>query len=104
MIRDLGPAAEGAASALPMREPRAARIRCLPHGEFRDAAQLEAEGQVLRLDVPGPGLAPGTLLEIEAGSMLYLGEVERQSGSVHSVVVEHFVDRAVLDVIRDMWS
>lgn len=84
--------------------PVAARIRCLPGGVFRDGAQLEAEGPTLRIDVPGPALAPGTLLEIESGAMLYLGEVQRQSGSVHSVVVEHFVDRVGLGAIREIWT
>jgi hypothetical protein len=81
-----------------------AMIRRLPDGEFRQAVQLGIEGRHLRIDVPGPKLAPGTLVEIESGAMLYLGEVQQQNAPIYSVFVEHCVDRAKLDAIRELWN
>lgn len=99
-----GPVCHLGTGALLESQSVPAMIRSLPDGEFRNATLLKFEGQALRIDVPGPPLAPGSLLEIESGNALYLGAVERGIGTAYSVAVEHFIDRAALAAVREIWS
>ena len=46
----------------------------------------------------------GTLLEIERGAMVYLGELQQQTGSTAVVAIEHSVDREALKPIRETWG
>jgi len=83
---------------------RAVRLRCLPDGAFQNASELGWKGRTLELDITGCELSQGVLLEIEAGSMLYFGELVRNDGSTASVSVEHSLDRAKLEPIQQTWG
>jgi hypothetical protein len=80
------------------------RFRVLPHGEFREALHFGWKGRTMELDLQGQDVAPGALLEIESGSMLYLGELSQRDGPVVAVRVEHSLDRAKLATDRDHWG
>lgn len=77
------------------------RVRCLPDGNFQQGLEAGWEGRLLRADVSGGEFAFGMPLEIECGSMTYLGELQERSGSIHVIRVEHSVDRAKLDFLED---
>ena len=77
------------------------RVRVLPRGEFRDARLLDWKGALLEVDLTGSDCVPGEPLEIESGSMLYWGALQRRAGSLGAVLVEHSLDRAALASDRD---
>jgi hypothetical protein len=87
------------------------RIRFLPVGEPIEANQVAWEGANLFVDLPEEHRVPvGSLVEVEAGPMLYLGEVQHYLGEVQQwsestarIMVEHSLDRAKLAAIHDTW-
>jgi hypothetical protein len=80
------------------------RIRFLPVGEPIEANQVAWEGANLFVDLPEEHRVPvGSLVEVEAGPMLYLGEVQQWSESTARIMVEHSLDRAKLAAIHDTW-
>ena len=89
-----------------MAERTGLRLRRLPDGAFQEGVEVGWEGRVLEVDLPGGrgGLSPGAPLEIECGSMLYLGELQHGSGSTARIVVEHSVDRSKLASMQDAWG
>jgi hypothetical protein len=89
-----------------MSERTEVRLRPLPDGDFQEGVQIGWKGRFLEVDLPGPagGFSLGALLEIECGSMLYLGELQRRSGSTATILVEHSVDRAKLASIQNVWG
>jgi hypothetical protein len=99
-----GPVCYSGTGALLDSQTVPATIRSLPDGESRTATLLAVDGRALRIEAPGPPLVAGSLLEIESGNALYLGEVERGSGTAYRIAVEHFVDRAALAAVREIWS
>ncbi|MBZ5724549.1 MAG: hypothetical protein LAP87_06085 [Acidobacteriia bacterium] len=82
------------------------RVRSLPDGEFVEGREVSRRGSVLELEIANPGreLSQGALLEIESGSMLYLGELQQWSGSKVIVLVEHSLDRSKLSSIQESWG
>jgi hypothetical protein len=95
-------AAEPAARA--GAEQTIVRFRLLPQGEFREALHLGWKGRTMQMDLKGQEVALGSLLEIESGCMLYLGELCQRDGSAVEVRVEHSLDRAKLATDRDHWG
>jgi hypothetical protein len=77
------------------------KVRRLPDGDFQEGLEAGWEGRLLRVEVSGEEFAVGMPLEIECGSMIYLGELQERSGSRHVILVEHSVDRAKLDFLED---
>ena len=80
------------------------RFRLLPQGEFREALQLGWKGRTMKIDLQGQEVSLGSLLEIESGCMLYLGELCQRDGSLVAVRVEYSLDRAKLATDRDHWG
>jgi hypothetical protein len=87
-----------------MIERLAIKLRCLPDGQFQDAFEVDAKGRFLELDLAGLDLPVGSLLEIERGSMLCLGQLQRKEGSAAVVHVEHSLDRTKLKPIQEIWG
>ncbi|MGA2270466.1 MAG: hypothetical protein ABSH44_18485 [Bryobacteraceae bacterium] len=89
-----------------MPERTVIKLRRLPDGDYREGVEIGWKGRVLEVDLPSQegGFPPGTPLEIDCGSMLYLGELQQGSGSTARILVEHSVDRAKLDSIQDAWE
>lgn len=89
-----------------MPDRNAVKVRSLPDGGILEGREAGWEGTVLRVDLAGPteGLSRGVLVEIESGSMLYLGEVQRSSGSGVTAKVEHALDRHRLASIQNTWG
>ena len=87
-----------------MPEQIGVKVRTLPDGEFQHASEVGWVGRLLELDLSGGSFPPGTLLEIESGAMVYLGELQQQAGSRAVVAIEHSVNRSALKPIRDIWS
>jgi hypothetical protein len=79
-------------------------VRVLPRGEFQEAFLLGWNGPLAEVTIPGSDCVPGDPLEIESGSMLYWGALQRRDGSVGVVLVEHSLDRAALVSDRDQWA
>ena len=73
------------------------RLRRLPSGDFRDGVEIGREWRLLKIDAPGEVFAIGTPLEIQCGSMLYLGTVQHRDGPAHTILVEHALDCAGLE-------
>jgi hypothetical protein len=80
------------------------KLRRLPDGAFHQAVELGWKGRMLEVDLADLDLPLGTLLEIERGSMIYLGELHQKSGSTARVMIEHSLDRAKLGPIRQLWG
>jgi hypothetical protein len=80
------------------------RLRILPDGEFQRASQIGWNGRLLELDPAGGHFPLGALLEIERGAMVYLGELQRQTGSTVVVAIEHSVNRDALKPIQEAWG
>jgi hypothetical protein len=80
------------------------RVRCLPDGHFRDAAQISWHGACLELDVPGETLPAGSLLEIEQGPVFLWGELQQLNGTTAIVSVEHSLDTSRLQSVREIWG
>lgn len=87
-----------------MSERLEIKLRRLPGGQFADAFEMGQKGRFLELDLAGMDLPIGSLLEIERGSMLYLGELQRKTNQVAVVLVEHALDRARLKPIQEVWG
>jgi hypothetical protein len=87
-----------------MSDRAGVRLRCLPDGAFQPALALGWKNRLLELDVTGIELPQKALLEIECGSVLYLGELLRNDGSIASVLIEHSVDCAKLKPIQQTWG
>ena len=80
------------------------KVRRLPNGEFSDAIQVSSGGHFLEFESSGQLPPLGSLLEIEHGSMLYWGELQQLEGSTARVFIEHSLDRARLQPIREIWG
>ena len=80
------------------------RVRALPDGEFLPASETGWKGRLLELNLEGGHFPLGALLEIENGAMVYLGELQRQTGPAAVVAIEHAVDREALKPIRETWG
>ena len=87
-----------------MPEQSAVRVRVLPDGSSEDASVIGWQGRLLELDLSGKTFPLGTLVEIEHGPMVYLGELQQQKGSVLTVAVEHAVDSEKLKPIQETWG
>jgi hypothetical protein len=81
-------------------------MRRLPDGEFQPGLGIRWEnGHSFVITSTDEEFPVGTLLEVECGPMLYLGEVQHRMGPAHKVVVEHAVDRSTLAAImQDAWG
>jgi hypothetical protein len=82
------------------------KIRRLPDGDRSDAQASGWEGQCLFVDLPGSESAfpQGSLVEIENGAMVYLGELQQWSESTARILVEHSLDRDKLAAIQETWG
>jgi hypothetical protein len=87
-----------------MPEQIGVKVRTLPDGEFRHASEVGWTGRLLELDLMGGSFPLGALLEIENGAMVYLGELQQQTGSTAVVAIEHSVNRDELKPIQDIWG
>jgi len=80
------------------------KLRHLPDGDFQEGSKPFWSGRFLKIDVEDQGFSVGTLLEIECGSMMYLGEVQQRTESTHVILVEHSLDRSKLDFVEESWG
>jgi hypothetical protein len=87
-----------------MPEQSAVRVRVLPNGNPEDASVISWRGRLLELNLSGRNFPLGTLFEIENGAMVYLGELQQQTGSVLVVAIEHSVDCERLKPIQEAWG
>ena len=89
-----------------MPERNTVKVRALPDGGFLEGWEAGWESSLLRVDLAGPrdGLSRGSLVEIECGPMLYLGEVQQCSESGIITRVEHSLDRRKLASAHDTWE
>jgi hypothetical protein len=87
-----------------MPEQSGVRLRVLPEGKSQDASIVGWKGRLLELDFPGGNFPLGTLLEIEHGTMVYLGELQQQTGAALIVAIEHSVDCKKLKPIQEIWG
>jgi hypothetical protein len=82
-------------------------LRCLPNGKLQAVVATGWKGRRLQVELPvdssAVDLAPGASVEIEAPERLHLGEVEARQGRTLTILVEHSVDRQLLDRIREVW-
>jgi hypothetical protein len=79
-------------------------VRVLPDGDARAAALLGWDGDALGLDLGDCAAAPGAVLEIEVGPMLYWGELRNRGDLGCWVRIEHSLDRAALASDREHWG
>jgi hypothetical protein len=82
----------------------AVQVRVLPDGVSRAATLLSRRGHIMRLDLGACDALPGAALEIEAGTVLYWGELSSRGDLGCVVKLEHSLDRASLDLNRDRWG
>jgi hypothetical protein len=89
-----------------MSDPIPVRLRRLPEGRFQQALQVGGNGRYLRFEMVSAGadFPAGSLLEIETGSWICLGELVQREGLQALVHVEHSIDRARLPAIEETWS
>jgi hypothetical protein len=87
-----------------MPEQMSVRVRALPDGEYLQAGEIGWKGRLLELDLAGGEFPLGTLLEIENGEMVYLGELQQRSGRTAVVAIEHSVNSEKLKPIRETWG
>jgi hypothetical protein len=80
------------------------KVRALPVGEFRDALKLSSSDSFLELEIPGEIMPAGELLEIDCGPILYWGELVEVVGSKAVVRIDHSLDKAKLQPIREIWG
>jgi hypothetical protein len=82
------------------------KVRYLPDGGFLEGREAGWDNAVLRVDLPGPkdGFSQGVLVEIECGSMLYLGEVQQCSDSGVTAKLEHALNREKLASTQNAWG
>jgi hypothetical protein len=66
------------------------------------------EGARLTLDldpvISAHAIAPGDLVEVRAGRILYLGQVKALRGFELTIVLEHSVDIDLLEAIQRVWN
>jgi hypothetical protein len=83
-------------------------IRRLPDGRAQPARMTDRTADRVTVAPAGEdwvGLETGSLVEIDAPEVLYLGEIAGcQPDSLVVVSVEHFVDRAALAEIESVWK
>ena len=81
-------------------------IRRLSEGDRHPAVENGRHGRYLFLDIEDrAGEFPiGSLIEIEDGSMLCLGEIQQWTKSTATILVEHSLDRARLASVDEMWG
>ena len=87
-----------------MPEQSAIRVRVLPDGNSHDASIVGWNGRLLEVDLSGASYPLGTLLEIEQGAIVFLGEVQQRRGEVVTVAIEHSVDCERLHSIEEIWG
>jgi len=87
-----------------MSERRGVKLRRLPDGPVQDAFEIGLAGCFLELDLAGLEFPLGALLEVQQGSMLYLGELRERHGATALVHVEHMLDRSKLKPIQEVWG
>jgi hypothetical protein len=82
------------------------KIRRLPDGDPSDGQAAGWEGQCLFVELPGreEAFPRGSLVEIENGAMVYLGELQQWSESTARIMVEHSLDCAKLSTIQETWG
>ncbi len=89
-----------------MPDRNTVKVRYLPDGAFLEGREGGWENAVLRVDLAGPkdGFSRGAPVEIECGSMLYLGEVQECSESGITARVGHALDRHELASTQTTWG
>jgi fructose-1,6-bisphosphatase/sedoheptulose 1,7-bisphosphatase-like protein len=87
-----------------MSEDAGVRVRVLPDGEFQPAVETGWKGRLLEIDLASGSFPLGALLEIEHGAMIYLGELQQQTGRAAVVAIEHSVNREALKPIQETWG
>ena len=89
-----------------MPERSTVKVRYLPDGSFLEGREAGWDNTLLRVDLPGSkdGFSQSVLVEIESGSMLYLGEVQQCSESGVTARVEHSLDLRKLASIQSTWG
>jgi len=87
-----------------MSERLGVRLRLLPDGPVQDAVEIDLRSRYLELDSTSCDFAIGSLLEIERGSTLYLGELQQKTERTAVVRIEHSLDRTKLQAIQDIWG
>jgi hypothetical protein len=81
------------------------RLRCLPEGEYRQALQTGGEGRFLHFDLADAdgGFPAGSLLEIESGPLIRMGELVERRGLRAVVLIEHSIDRSRVPAMEETW-
>ena len=81
-------------------------LRRLPEGSFERALERSWSGRYVELDrlADSDQFPLGTLVEIDTGEFIYLGEIQRQNGTKLWVAVEHSVNRAKLARVQEAWN
>jgi len=82
------------------------RLRCLPDGPFQQALEVGGQGRFLYFDLEEgvDRLAPGSLVEIDDGLLILLGELVERQGPRAVVQVEHSIDRSRVPAIEESWA
>lgn len=81
-------------------------LRRLPEGSFERAVERSWSGRYVGLDLlqDSDQFPIGTLVEIDTGEFIYLGEIQRRQGLELWISVEHSVNRAKLARIQEVWN
>ena len=87
-----------------MPERVGVKVRRLPDGSFQGAQPISIQGRLWQLGIADESLQLSSLVEIEQGSTLYWGAVQQVEGSTATVWIEHCLDRARLQSIRELWG
>jgi hypothetical protein len=87
-----------------MSERLGIKLRRLPDGPSLNVFEVCVNGHFLELDLAGADVPVGALVEIERGSLVYLGELQQRQGQTATVQVEHTLDITRLKPIREMWG
>jgi hypothetical protein len=89
-------------------ENGALTLRSLAGGVFFPMRFHSLSGRRLQVELPPDSLAdqlqPGTLVEMQHGREIYLGEVYGRQGEFLIIGVEHIVDIDSLAIIRRVWQ
>jgi hypothetical protein len=80
------------------------RVRQLPDGEFIPALQPMLKDRLLEIELAQQRLPIGSLVEVEFGGMLYLGELQRRYDTTSVIFLEHSIDHEQLASIQSTWS
>jgi hypothetical protein len=87
-----------------MSEKSPVTVRQLPDGNMCAGYQVGESGRLLELVLPVSEMNPGSLVEVESGNFLYLGEILVRNGAQAMVLVEHSLDREKLPMIQEAWQ